>query len=1019
MVQSKWSWQQQLLVSLSLLPLSSVLTIVLASFAGLAQITPDTTLGAEQSLLQGAVIRGGAQRGANLFHSFLQFNVGNGQRVDFANPTGVDRILARVTGSSRSAILGTLGVLGNADLFLINPNGILFGRNARLDVRGSFLATTASAVQFGDQGVFSADAPATPPLLTVNPSALWFNRLPVAPIVNQSIATAGLRVVGLRVPDGRNLLLVGGNVQFERGTVSAFGGRVEVGGLAAPGVVELTPAYQLRFPAGVERADVSFTNRSVVSVVGGGGGDVVVTARNIEIAQQSAIQAGISFPGVVARQAGAIALDATGAINVSGQGSLIENAVYANAVGNTGGIQVRARNFSVTDGATVVTYISGQGHAGNIDIAATEAISLSGTGSQFPSTIASQVAPNQPGTGGSVRLRTANLAITNGAQIANATFGQGNAGDVTLIADTIAIDGTARSGASAITSSVAPRAVGNGGVIDIQTGTLTLTNGGRVFASTFGQGNAGGIRINARDRILLDGASTTRFPSAVVSQVAAPAVGNGGSIQVTGAAVTVLNGAQIVANTFGRGDAGDITIRAQNAVVFDGVNSNNIPSGVFSNVENRATGSGGDIFITGDSLRLTNAAGLFASTSGQGDAGKIQVQTATNVQLATEGRILSTVESTGIGNGQEIDIRTRSLSLTTNAQINAGTNGEGVAGRIQIAAQSLDVTTGGQLRTATTARGRAGDMLVNVGDRVTLTGNESGLFANTAPDSDGNGGSIFLSANRLNISNMARIAVDSQGRGQGGDIVIRANQILLDNQAVLSAETASTQGGNITIQNSGLLLLRNHSLISTSAGTAQAGGNGGNMTINSRFIVSVLKENNDIRANAFTGNGGNIRITAQGIFGIQYQPFDTPNSDITASSQFGLNGIVNLNTPDLDPTRGTVDLPATFNTPSLAIGCNAQASQSSSFVNTGRGGIPTSPIAPLTADAIWQSLDPLPDQEDNTTPTESRQVQETHFNGQSPAASPDIVEAQSLNVLPDGTIFLTVQVPWQLRETCN
>ena len=137
-----------------------------------AQITPDGTLGAEGSIITPNVnagglpadrIDGGARRGANLFHSFREFNVGELQRVYFANPAGIENILSRVTGSSRSDILGTLGVVGgNANLFLINPNGIIFGPNARLDVGGSFVASTANAIQFGEQGFFSATNPEAP-----------------------------------------------------------------------------------------------------------------------------------------------------------------------------------------------------------------------------------------------------------------------------------------------------------------------------------------------------------------------------------------------------------------------------------------------------------------------------------------------------------------------------------------------------------------------------------------------------------------------------------------------------------------------------------------------------------------------------------------------------------------------------------------------------------------------------------------------------------------------------------------
>ena len=131
----------------------------------LAQITPDATLGEEGSLVVpdafvrgdlADLIEGGAVRGENLFHSFLEFNVGDGQRVYFANPDGIGSILSRITGSDPSDIFGTLGVDGPADLFLLNPNGILFGEDAVLDIEGSFYGTTADAIKLGD-ALFSVE----------------------------------------------------------------------------------------------------------------------------------------------------------------------------------------------------------------------------------------------------------------------------------------------------------------------------------------------------------------------------------------------------------------------------------------------------------------------------------------------------------------------------------------------------------------------------------------------------------------------------------------------------------------------------------------------------------------------------------------------------------------------------------------------------------------------------------------------------------------------------------------------
>jgi filamentous hemagglutinin family protein len=139
----------------------------------IAQLVPDGTLGTTVTpgvLIQGEPadrIDGGTIRGTNLFHSFEAFNVDPGQRLYFANPTGIENILSRVTGSSNSAIDGLLGVDGTANLFLLNPNGIIFGPNARLDISGSFLASTGNRVTFTDGSEFRA-VPAANELLTVS-----------------------------------------------------------------------------------------------------------------------------------------------------------------------------------------------------------------------------------------------------------------------------------------------------------------------------------------------------------------------------------------------------------------------------------------------------------------------------------------------------------------------------------------------------------------------------------------------------------------------------------------------------------------------------------------------------------------------------------------------------------------------------------------------------------------------------------------------------------------------------------
>jgi filamentous hemagglutinin family protein len=156
---------------------SSVASVTFFTIPAVAQLTPDNTLGPEATLVtpdttvQGTpatLIEGGAVRGSHLFHSFSDFNVDTLQRVYFANPIAIETILTRVTGDNGSFIDGTLGVDGPAALYLLNPNGIAFGPNARLDIRSSFVASTAAAWDLGNGTVFSAVNPNVLPLLTVS-----------------------------------------------------------------------------------------------------------------------------------------------------------------------------------------------------------------------------------------------------------------------------------------------------------------------------------------------------------------------------------------------------------------------------------------------------------------------------------------------------------------------------------------------------------------------------------------------------------------------------------------------------------------------------------------------------------------------------------------------------------------------------------------------------------------------------------------------------------------------------------
>uniref|UniRef100_UPI0035C9B0A5 filamentous hemagglutinin N-terminal domain-containing protein n=1 Tax=uncultured Nostoc sp. TaxID=340711 RepID=UPI0035C9B0A5 len=304
-----------------------------------AQIIPDGTLPNNSSVkLEGnnSIIDGGTQAGGNLFHSFREFSVPPNGAALFNNAPNIQNIISRVTGGSVSKIDGIIGANGTANLFLINPNGIIFGRGARLDIGGSFVGTTANAIAFGNQGFFSATNPeSSSSLLTVNPSALLFNQIKTTSIENNS--------VNLGVPNGNSLLLVGGDIKMDGGRLFAYGGRVELGGLAGAGTVGLNGDgnnLSLSFPNNVERSNVFLSNGARVRVTAGDGGSIAVNARNLEMTGKSRLLAGInSGLGSDNSKAGNIEVNATGAISLD-NGSQIANQVQPKANGQGGDVNI-------------------------------------------------------------------------------------------------------------------------------------------------------------------------------------------------------------------------------------------------------------------------------------------------------------------------------------------------------------------------------------------------------------------------------------------------------------------------------------------------------------------------------------------------------------------------------------------------------------------------------------------------------------------------------------------------------
>ncbi|HEY9832495.1 MAG TPA: filamentous hemagglutinin N-terminal domain-containing protein, partial [Stenomitos sp.] len=520
--------------------------------------------------------------------------------------------------------------------------------------------------------------------------------------------------------------------------------------------------------------------------------------------------------------------------------------------GAGGNIQVQANSLALTNGAQVSAATSGTGRAGDISVYQADTIALNNSSISTSVNAGAVVNETTDKRSGNINLQTRQLSLTNGAEVAAATSGQGNAGSI-LVQDAEAVSLTN----SSISTAVNAGAVGEGGKIDFQTRSLSLNNGAQVSAATSGTGRAGDISVYQADTIALNNSS-------ISTSVNAGAVGEGGKIDFQTRSLSLNNGAQVSAATSGTGRAGDISVYQADTIALNN-------SSISSSVNAGAVGQGGKIDLQTRSLSLNNGAQVSAATSGKGQAGNISVRDADAVSL-TNSAISTAVNVGAEGQGGDIDIQTRSLSVRDQARISANTSGEGKAGSITVTGNTLEATNGGQLLTSTASAQDAGNINLTIQDDVKLTGDGTGIFANTTPGSTGNGGSIFLDTRTLLLRDGAGIAVGSQGTGAGGNITAQSNTTTLDNRAFISAKTASNTGGNITLGVQDLLLLRRGSEISTTAGTAQAGGDGGNITISAGFILGIPRENSDITANAFTGRGGNINITTQGIFGLQFRP---------------------------------------------------------------------------------------------------------------------------------------------------
>jgi filamentous hemagglutinin family protein len=866
-----------------------------------AQIVPDATLpnnsivNTVDNLIE---ITGGTTAGKNLFHSFTTFSVPTNFQASFLNNPVVQNIITRVTGSSLSEIDGLIQANGIANLILINPNGIIFGSNASLNIGGSFLGTTANSIKFTDGTEFLAGNPEATPILSINvPIGLQFgsNNGEIAVRGNGNnliydsstgVIVKDFRNLGIRVNNGQTLALIGGNVSLAGGNLTAPDGNIELGAVGSGFVqiVSLTIGWSFDYDNVSEFQDL----------------------RLIEAAS----------------------LDASG--------------------NNGGNVRVRGRNLLVTDASAILADTLNDGTGGNIQLKTTESIEASGFSfnEEFP-------------------------FITY------------------------------------ISADVAPNATGNGGNIDIETNNLLVGFGAQISTGTFGSGNAGTMIINAPEIILTSG-SPIAGPSGLFTPVAFGVTGNGGQITIASQNLEISDGAQIGLSSFGFGDAGSINIQAQNVSIL-GTSRGGSPSSIAANAFG-ATGNGGQITIAGEQL-IVNGGSIESLTNSSDNAGNISLQL-DKLTMTEGGRIFTS--TFGSGNAGNIDINARDIQLVganglrTNTLISSTSEGfaSGNGGNITIDTQNIILKDGTQIAVATSSSGDGGILTINATNLVVLSGvadsGRTGLFASAIIDT-GDGGEIIVNTDKLMVTDGAIISTSNfqsvdrsipPGQGAAGNLQLNANLLELDNGGIISAEVASGNEGNIFI-NIDRLLLTGQSQISTNALDTATGGN---IKIDANTIVAF--ENSDITANAKDNFAGQVIIDAQGVFGTKFADNLTPESDITASSALGVsfNGIVTINTPDVDPANGLIELSRDPVDAERKIIAGCPENQNSNFTIGGGSGLPENPNSIIISQSTWRDL-----RGDNSSDpqlrTDNRLPENTIPNRQ-------IVEAGEIMKNLDGTLSL-------------
>ncbi len=968
----------------------------IASFAalgcatGLAEVLSDGRLGSglvgrsgNDYTIPGAA---GLAVGANLFHSFTRFNIEPGGSATFQNLAGIRNVLARVTAGGSSRIEGRISCAAN--LFLMNPQGLMFGQDATLDVTGSFTATSASYLTLDDGVRFNA-LPGPDDLTLTSASVSAFGFLAPTP-GNPRLNAAGLIEVQpgatLAAAPGQTLSLIGGELQLgrqganSRTTLQADGGRVELVSVKSAGELRtgLAPLAQM----GAVRL-----NKASVLTDGAPGGSVVIRGGTLTLEDSSRIISGAkgpakSGPGIDVQVRGRATLTAASRVltRATGDGQASDVSFRSSALS----LEKSSNIGSVaTEGATE------NGRAGRV-VVRTGALRI-GDGSEGDvSSITAESLGN--GRAGTVDVHALTLSLLGGTDgggtISATSYGSGRSGVVNVEARAISIDGR-KSGAptgifssqSAATApdfgiadpplpSVPPVTTGPGGRVSVKADTLRITASGSIGANTETDAPGGDVEVKAGDLFIsAPGTARREQPTGIFADTFSK--GAGGDVRVTADRVRISEGGLISTKAVGLGAAGDTTVTAHELDIARGTSP--LFTGIAADAASAVggdvgyprpvkSGPGGNVRVQADIVRIYDGGQISANTATRARGGNVSVE-AGDLFLLGRFDLPSAISAESLsigagGPGGNVEVVAQRLRISDGARISAATVGQGAGGDVQVRARDVAIS-GGNLPIVTGivaesnsagAGGPGGDVRV-VADRLAL---RAGGRIEASTRGGGAGGSVWVTASRLTLESAGAIEASALGRGAAGSVTLEVSQPLTlrtgsairttsaesgaGTVSILSATDIDFDASGATVQaargDAGLIRLQagGRITLTDSPLLAEAGGNGGSIFTDSEFVILA---NSRISANALLV-GGNIVLVADN--------FLSSESALTATGSTA--GTVAILSPELDLAAGLVEFSVSLidGSTQLREQCARRLGLDfSSFLVLGREGVSMSP----------------------------------------------------------------------------